>query len=300
MKRCIVRKPAGGIQDPAPRVAGFTKRLRSVRSGAGREGWHLCAVVAVCVLASATAQAAERYVGLAYARATDRLVYREVHWRLAEAGVAERLVLYECANGSPFARKQLRELTSTVAPDFDFEDGRDGYREGVHTSGSKREVYVRKSRQAALQEQTLPAAQGQVIDAGFDAYVRGHWRELSSGAELAVPFLVPSRFAYLEFKFSNLRDGMLGAQSVSRLHMRLTAWYGFAFSGIELTYDRDGQRLVQFEGPATIRGVDGRNEDVRIVFPAGELIEDVPDAEAAQARIVPLVSSCADDGGATS
>jgi hypothetical protein len=82
--------------------------------------------------------------------------------------------------------------------------------------------------------------------------------------------------------------------------MRLTAWYGFAFSGIELTYDRDGQRLVQFEGPATIRGVDGRNEDVRIVFPAAELIEDVPDAEAAQARIVPLVSSCADGSGATS
>src|SRR5580704_6041305 len=90
----------------------------------------------------ARAPGAERYSGLAFARGAESLAYREVHWLFEEDGIHERLVLYECPDGQPFARKLVRNTASASAPDFDFEDARDGYREGVRTHGVMREAYM--------------------------------------------------------------------------------------------------------------------------------------------------------------
>jgi hypothetical protein len=234
---------------------------------------------------------AERFLGLAYAHGTDRLMYREVHWRFTDGGVAQRLVLYECAQGVPFARKIVRDVPSTTAPDFDFEDGRDGYREGVRTNGAVREVYVQLSKHAVLERHPLPARAG-VIDAGFDAYVRAHWGEPATRLERTVALLVPSRFAFLEFRLSATQEGTLQARPVTRLRLRLDTWYGFAAPEIEFIYERDGTRLIEFEGPGTVRSADGRNARVHLVFPASEHVINVPDTEVGAARTAPLSAMC--------
>lgn len=269
--------------------------MSTLRTGRPGRGLGLCVLAGVAGCAVFASHAAERSVGLAYARGTDQLVYREVHLRFSEGGFAQRLVLYECANGNPFARKLVRDIPSADAPDFDFEDARDGYREGVRPRGGGREVYVQAGRQAPLQQRPLPVENGGVIDAGVDAYVRGHWRELAARGPVSVPFLVPSRFAFLPFKLSVPYDDLIGSHPVTRVHMRLQAWYGFALPAIDLAYDRAGTHLMQFEGPGTIRRADGRNQEVRIVFPADQRV-GVPDSEVGGARTAALVSSC--DGAA--
>jgi hypothetical protein len=215
-----------------------------------------------------------------------------VHWLFSDGGVAQRLVLYECLNGDAFARKLVRNSTSATAPDFDFEDGRDGYREGVYTSGSISAVYVQPGRQAPMERRTLPAAPDGIIDAGFDAYVREHWRELSAGNPRVLSFLVPSRFAFMQFKLSAPQNGILDAHPVTLLHMRLATWYSFAAPTIEFAYERDGSRLVQFEGPGTVRSADGWNLNVRVVFPVREHVETVPDSEVSRARLALLNGAC--------
>jgi hypothetical protein len=235
----------------------------------------------VLALLSTSAPAAERFVGLAYIKDSAQPVYREVHWLFSDGGIVQRLVLYECLHGEPFARKLVRNSPSATAPDFDFEDGRDGYREGVHTSGDSRDVYVQPGRQASVQRRALPTAPDGIIDAGFDAYVRQHWRELPVGNPRILSFLVPSRFAFMQFK-----------HPVTFLRMRLGAWYSFAAPTIEFAYERDGSRLVQFEGPGTVRSADGWNLNVRVLFLARAHVENVSDAEVSRARTAPLNGTC--------
>jgi hypothetical protein len=217
-------------------------------------------------LSCATALSAERYEGLAYPRHGEALLYREIHWQDVGAGGTRGVVLYECPDGQPFARKLL-QFGSATAPDFSFEDARDGYREGVRSPEGHREVFVQEGRAQAVQVQPLPDIAGLVIDAGFDAFIRTHWEQLLSGAPLSIAFLIPSRFDTLELKLQGAHRVAAQGEPVMRLSMRLAAWYGFALPGFELTYDRQGGTLRQFEGIGTVRDQSGHNQEVRIVFP---------------------------------
>jgi len=141
----------------------------------------LCLLALVAFGSPAVISAAERYEGIAYLRGTDRIAYRETHFVFERDATHQRLVLYRCANGTPFGRKWVREAPSAVAPDFDYEDARDGYREGVRTEQGARRVFVRENAHAALETRPLPASADGVLDAGFDAFVRGHWQDLAAG-----------------------------------------------------------------------------------------------------------------------
>jgi len=253
----------------------------------------------LCALACVTLPAAERYTGLAYARNGDQLLYREMHWHYSADGVGQAVVLYECPEGAPFARKHLIEVPSASAPDFDFQDERDGYREGVHRVDGRREVYVQERRDAKVQRRALPPTAGGVIDAGFDTFVRANWSTLSTGTPLTIAFLVPSHFEFLSLKLSNATHTTLEQQPATKLHMGLSAWYGFAVPGFELTYDRAGQRLLRFEGIGTVRDAGGHNQDVRIVFPEADRVSHVPDQEVSAALGRRLISTCSPSGSAS-
>ena len=80
--------------------------------------------------------------------------------------------MVRCADGRPFARKSVAYGTAPTAPDFDFADGRDGYREGVRQAAQGREVFFRADRASDLEVRPLPATTAPVIDAGFDEMVR--------------------------------------------------------------------------------------------------------------------------------
>ena len=73
--------------------------------------------------------------------------------------------------------------------------------------------------------------------------------------------------------------------------MRLAGWYGFALPGIGLTYDRSG-RLMEFDGLGNVRDAAGKNQHVRIVFPAEALQRDVPESDVVRAAAAPLASRC--------
>jgi hypothetical protein len=241
--------------------------------------------------APATLSAAERYEGTAYVRGTDRIAYRETHWLFDRDGTRQRLVLYRCADGTPFARKWLREVPSAIAPDFDYEDARDGYREGVRTEQGERLVFVRENAHAALETRPLPASADGVLDAGFDAFVREHWQDLAAGRAPHLDFLIPSRFEYLSFSLSAVHDTTLDGEPAREVKMRLARWYGFAVPSVDLTYDRAG-RLMEFDGVGNVRDAAGKAQNVRIVFPAEAMRSDVPQSEVARAAAEPLASRC--------
>lgn len=199
------------------------------------------------------------------------LLYRESHWQFDAPDGPTGLVLYRCPDGAPFARKWVRDHGQPQAPDFDLYDARQGYREGVRRrADGRREVYVQRDAHAAehaalLKEKPLP-----VIDAGFDAFLRGHWDSLAPQASLTVPFLLPSRLGTLDFKVTRIADAVVDGQPARRFRLGLAGLIGFALPHLDVAYAAASRTLLRFEGIANIRDVDGRNLHVRIEFPPQE------------------------------
>ncbi|WP_254771797.1 hypothetical protein [Pseudoxanthomonas sp. CF385] len=248
--------------------------------------------LALACLAGPAAASADilRQEARAYARQGDALLYRESHWRYRQDGLAHRLVLYRCPDGRAFARKTVVARTSAQAPDFDFEDARDGYREGARSGAGGRTVYVRASANATPKQRIVALPAGGVVDAGFDESVRLHWTALRAGRDVTQPFLLPSRMAFVPVR---LRPGAAVRWEgipARRLTMKLDRWYGFIAPTMELTYADADQRLLEFAGIATIRDETGKHQDVRIVFPDPATPADTDALR--QARATALVRSC--------
>lgn len=221
-----------------------------------------------------------RYTGNAY-DSGGRLLYRETHYLQGRS----RLVLYRCADGRAFARKQVQG--EGIAPDFDFSDGRDGYREGVRGGAGGREVFWRGGAGKPLKQTALAKTGAGVFDAGFDAYVREHWAALERGQATRARFLVPSRLGAIGIR---LRSRAGAPAGFADFGMRLDAWYGFAVPEFRLRYRKADRWLSRFEGIGTIRNAAGTYPRLRIDFPDGPAAATAADLQTA--RDATLVSSC--------
>lgn len=222
---------------------------------------QLCA--ALLVMSALPAAAQGRHEGYAYAANGNALLYRESHWQDG----SNRVVLYRCPDGKPFARKQVTRGQQLSAPDFVTDDARDGYREGVRSDGSKHTVFYRKNKDSQERSETIDKPDNAIIDAGFDAYIVANWDDMAVNARRKVQFLIPSRLGYTNFTITRLADANVSGVQARRFQLKLGAWYGFALPQIDVAYAIAGKQLLQYKGLGNIRDNDGDNLSVRVEFP---------------------------------
>jgi hypothetical protein len=232
------------------------------------------------------------YVGTAYANGSHTVLYKEEHFVFDDHGERTRLVLYRCPSGKPFARKWVHDIAGAEAPNFDLIDARTGYREGVLGKPGARTVYTQATGHAAVHSESLPDRPNEVIDAGFDAYVRQHWDALQANKNAPVAFVVPSRLGFVDLRLTDADAGTTGDESVRRLRLSMDAWYGFAAPSIDLTYDTADRRLQRFEGISNIRDAAGKNQRVVIDFPRSAELAAPSPADIQQAASLSLVTHC--------
>lgn len=243
---------------------------------------------AVLALAGVTVSAAETWTGHATLADGGAPAYSEIHYLLGD----ERLVVYTCPDGRPFARKTILENGNAQAPDFSMLDARWGYREGVRGKDSAREIFVQRKPDQAEKSAPLDLPKDGVVDAGFDAYVHKHWDALARGDTLRFAFLVPSKRMFYAFDLA-----IVGKESDAKtltLRLALGAWYAFLAPHIDVTYDRATQRLLRFAGMSNIRDESLKNLDVRIEFPQAP--SPATQEQVAAAGAESLVKSCAGSG----
>ena len=219
---------------------------------------------------------------------SGRLLYRETHWTTS-GPTPERWVLYRCADGKPFARKRVVAAASPAMPDFSLEDARDGYREGVRGTPGNRSVFVRTpGRPESSRALALP--DDGVIDAGFDAAVRKHWRTLTSGEALRLQFLLPSRQRFFPVRVQRVSSTTWNGIPAEQLRMKLDAWFGFAVPAVNLVYAREDRRLLEFAGTGNLRDARGGYPQVRIVF--DPVAKPATAQDVAAVRTLPLTGRC--------
>lgn len=242
------------------------------------------------------AQSWMSYDGTAVDAEDGRVLYLESHFLALEgASVRERLVLYRCADGTPFARKRVAEIfESPWLPEFDMTDARLGYREGVDAKDNTIEVFVQEPGAAAVARETLDDAPADLVgDAGFDRFVQDNWDKLVAGETVHFKFLVPSRLDYLGFKVRQIGEERIDERPVRVFRLALGGLLGLIVSGIDVSYDADSRILMRFQGLSNVRDPDGENYVARIDFPPTARRDETSSAALEAARTVTLATACA-------
>jgi len=242
--------------------------------------------------AGASVSTSDQYVsysGTATARHSAKFLYAEHHiLRYRDGRLAERVVLYTCRDGSPFARKTV-SYVDAFAPDFLLEVASTGMREGVRTVGNERSVFFRDDRVEPEKASPLPSTPGLVADAGFDEFVRAHWRALMSGESQELHFLVPSRLEEIGFRAQHLRSETVDGISAEVFRLKLAGFWGWVLPGIDVSYGADDHTLMRYDGLSDLRDASGDNFQTQISFPSSDRAPSsaASMAEARQAQLAP-------------
>jgi hypothetical protein len=250
-----------------------------------------CALSATAMASPAAADEYMSYTGTATALRSNEFLYGEQHLLVEHDGkLAQRVVLYTCRNGSPFARKSV-SYVDPLAPNFVLEDASDGMREGIRAEGAGRTVFFRAAYEDAEKSAALPRVAGLVADAGFDAYVRANWQPLTADKALRINFLIPSRLDDMGFRVEELRSDRLAGVPVDVFRLKLAGFFGWFLPGIDVYYGVQDHILMRYVGLSDLRGASGDNYKVDISFdpkdrkPAGQDALD----RALQARLAPCM-----------
>lgn len=255
--------------------------------------------LALCANTLGPTRSYASYDGTAYDPDEARVLYRESHYLVLEnERVRERLVLYRCADGTPFARKTVSNgFGSLWLPEFELDDARQGYQEGFRADGQTLTVYYRENAESELEREALSDAPVDLVgDAGFDGFVQDHWDQLVAGDTVRFHFLVPSRLDYMGFKVRQVEQTTVAGRPARVFRLALGGLLGLIVSGIDVAYDAESRILLRFEGLSNVRDEDGDNYVARIEFPLDQRRVELNSAALDAARETPLAASCARAG----
>jgi len=229
------------------------------------------------------------YSGTATARHSAKFLYTEHHiLKFSDGRLAERVVLYSCRDGTPFARKTV-SYVDPFAPDFLLEIPSTGMREGVRTVGKERSVFFRGAAKDPEKTSPLPRIRGLVADAGFDEFVRAHWQDLMSGQSQELHFLVPSRLEEFGFQVQHLRSETEGGVSAEVFRLKLAGFWGWVLPSIDVAYGAEDHTLMRYDGLSDLRDASGDNFQTQITFPSKDRAP-ASAASMAEARQAPLAA----------
>ena len=205
--------------------------------------WHkilFCAVLLPSLAAATTfPEPQPDIVGEARDLKSGELVYLEHYYCSDDA--LQCSVFYLRPDDEVIASKELDYAASRKAPALTFKDFR-----------SDREVTINKPDSDA------------VVDAGFDNFVRLQWQDLAEGEEIRFPFRLVDREDPI--KMRAYREQSCENDKLC-LKIRLDSWLlGNLIDPIQLTYDRDSQRLLRFQGISNLKNDSGRSQTVEIEY----------------------------------
>lgn len=250
---------------------------------------RLLLAATLCLPAGVTA-APVRFEGAAHAVTDGRLLYREVHWQASPRDGDERLVLYLCPGGQPFARKWMPASTIAQVRGYRLEDRRSGQAATVDVSDGAVAIRWQEATAEPPRQRQLALEPQAVVDAGFDAAVRRHWPAMMRGEPVRLAFLMPGRQRWVPVRVQRLGGVSWQGVPAQSIRVSVDAWYGFAAPTLALVYADADRRLLEFRGTSNLRDEGGRYPEVRVSFRDAAVPGDPAQWRRDQQR--PLVARC--------
>jgi hypothetical protein len=156
-----------------------------------------------------------------------------------------------------FASKELKYTTDTTMPAVLQKDFRFGEIRQAEIAEEKITLYYQASSDKRNSSASIARKDVDVIDAGFDNYVRNHWEELQSGKTLAINFASMAHLKALPLRISSQPlekcDKKLSATTITYcFYVEIdNVFLRMLLGNIKLIYDHQ-RRLEEFNGVVNI------------------------------------------------
>lgn len=167
------------------------------------------------------------------------------------------LIVNYIRNGEIFAEKKLSYTINPEIPSVQQKDFRSGELRKADLTGQSVELQYQPNTRKKNSHTSIPLEEVDVIDAGFDNFVRNHWSELQTGKTLPVNFASMSHLKVLPLRISaqtpTKRTGETDASNESFCFLVEidNALLRLLLGNIKLTYDQQ-HRLINFNGVVNI------------------------------------------------
>ncbi|WP_041522072.1 hypothetical protein [Gilvimarinus agarilyticus] len=190
--------------------------------------------------------------GEAYRQATETLLYREVHsYSIINDAIRQQEVIYTQPDGTPWAQKTLTFGQRPTAPSFTLTDSRN--QESLQVTVNDKHINIQRSDKGKQYTAEVGIQSPLVVDAGFDPFVRQHWKSLNQGKPETFFFLLPRRERLVELKLISRPCTKYDPDLFLCLSLDINNWFlRMLVDTIELTYQRSDKRLVQYRGVSNL------------------------------------------------
>ena len=174
-------------------------------------------------------------------------------------------------NDKQIVEKKINYGANTARPSIAQKDFRFGEIRTADVSAKNVELHYQASEQKKSGSAIIPLEQVDVVDAGFDYFVRDHWDELQSGKTLSVNFASMAHLKSLPLRISShpLEKCINSSEKDPHLFCYFVeidnAILRMLLGNIKLTYDQQ-HRLYEFNGVVNILGENQDNQKAVIRY----------------------------------
>lgn len=228
----------------------------------------VCYIPALVIAAEHNELKKQFYIGTARELDSGEFLYWEEHTEYYHGH--QHLfskVDYRTANGVVFANKKIDFSRFLVRPDFRLEDARDGYVEGVKVWEDSIELFLRRTGAEIMHSKVVVSPYAEIIDGGFDYFIRMSWEQLEQGLLLPFRFAVPNKLKHFGFRVRKERDLEYQGRSAVEIYLEPSNFIvRLLVEPIIVVYDKRSRRLQYYKGMANINNAEGKSYIARIDF----------------------------------
>lgn len=198
----------------------------------------------------------------------ETLFYREHYTPISDEGRVE--VHYVSSDGERIAIKELYFHRGATKPGYTLKDTRHHLLWSVEWKGNK-QLLMRKGFQNAPERKVIKEQPPQVIDAGFDNFVKQEWDRLMDGESIAFYFAFPQRLTNVRLRIDRIKPQR------SPIEYREEGWVHFKIrvnnrllslfvDSLYLAYEPQERQLKVFRGRSNLPDHRGGGVDVEVRY----------------------------------
>lgn len=174
-------------------------------------------------------------------------------------------------NGNIFAEKKINYHGNAATPSIEQRDFRSGELRQAHIYQQTLRLQYQANTHKKMENADISLTEVDVIDAGFDFFIRQHWDELQSGKVLHVNFASMPHLKVLPLRISKQTSEKCATETaptnqsfcyfveIDNSLLRLV------LGNIKLTYDQH-HRLATFKGVVNIEDNKGSTQTAKITY----------------------------------
>lgn len=223
--------------------------------------------IALALLFSVYAEAkVETYSG--EAKRDGKTVYTEKHIVRYDAGgnVIEAETTYRNTKGDVISVLKSDFRSSLTAPDHVITNLRTGNVQGLRTSREKIILFNKDDGKAEeTKELAITPNESRIAFGcqGLNYYLLKNLDEFQQKQSLPIRFLIPGDLDAYNFEIKFVRE----VDGIVEIEIEIDNWFLSLFAPkLKVKYDTKKKRIIWYEGLSNIKGEDGKNQSVTIVY----------------------------------